>query len=678
MRDEMQGTPELINTLTDAMNRVSKAKDNEEVNTIVEELLIDFTDSESATLLIFDKEKMRLYNDNGAKSQDVSVVGSAGLLGIALLTKKSAIYNHLTSEKHYEAPIDNPYDKKLKSQIIYPLMDGENVVGVVRVSRSIRFNRNYTKNDLDLLKSIQNFLIKILHITSSNDIIGSTIELDEEEVGQKITEVETKRKNDNDEMNSTMLFLSNTVHDIRTPANSLYGFLDLMEEQIKDERILSFIANAKESAEFINHLTDSILERVKYEKESSVSEPTTINTIKFFSNTANIFTANMFKKEIHYLIYIDPLIPKEIELEELKLKRVLINLIGNAYKFTPKDKVIKFSVRCNKADKKLKVSVEDTGIGIAKDRQKDIFKAFEQAESDTSIHFGGTGLGLAISAKYVKDLGGKLELKSQIDEGSNFYFEIPYKAIDATPAHLSFTDLSKHITILTDRPTCIDANNMKSYLQDLSIPSENVTIREAIAEDTTHLFCFEHKFNDDVMHLCKEKDIKLVVIEERLFSITKNPKYTHLKVISENAYYGDVLYSTVSSQRKPRVFIADDNKINVMLLKTILESEYCDISYKLDGQDALDELIKALKENNPFDILFLDKHMPTLSGSEVLGQYKALEEKYSLPHGIVSVSITGDPTITTEEKNLYDMLVSKPFNKDEIRDAFKRAIEKKS
>jgi len=669
----MQGSPELINTLTDAMNKVAKAQNNEEINGVVEKFLIDFSNSETATLLIFDKEKMQLFNDNGERSQDISVVGSAGLLGVSLLTKKSAIHNHLTSEKHYDATIDNPYDKKLKGQIIYLLMEKDEVIGIVRVSRSIRFNRNYTKNDLDLLSSISNFLIKVIHILSSNDIVDEGVQLNEK-VSEQINKVEQKRKNDNDEINSTMLFLSNTVHDIRTPANSLYGFLDLMEEQITDERLLGFIANAKESAQFINNLTDSILERVKYEKESSTSEPTTINTIKFFSSTANIFTANMFKKEIHYLIYIDPLIPKEIEIEELKLKRILINLIGNAYKFTPTDKVIKFIVKYNQAKKSLKVSVEDTGIGIAKESQSAIFKAFQQAEADTSIHFGGTGLGLAISAKYVKDLGGKLELKSQIDEGSNFYFEIPVKVVDETPAHLSFTDLSKHITIFTDNPTCIDANNMKSYLKDLAIPNENVVISDTIEANTTHLFCFEHKFNDEIVSLCSKKNIKLVVIEEKLFSITKNPKYSKLKVISENAYYGDVLYSTVSSQRKPRVLVADDNKINVMLLKTILESEYCEINYSLDGQEALDKLIKGLKSSNPYDIVFADKHMPNLSGVELIQKFKTLESKYKNIKPIKVISITGDPSISNEEKKLYDLIVTKPFNKSEIREAFQKAL----
>ncbi|MEA2029193.1 MAG: ATP-binding protein [Campylobacterota bacterium] len=674
----MEHTPKFINVLTDAMSKVSNAKDNNEINSIIEELLKDITNAERATLLIFDKEKMTLFNDKDENAQNFSVVGDVGLTGQALQAKKSAIYNHVTSEKHYAPDIDNPDKMRIKGQIIVPLLDDDQVSGIVRVSRSVMSNRNFTKSELDMVKSIDEFLIKIIKILL-NGGSNTKIEVNQDEVKEKIAEVEAKRKNDNEEISSTMLFLSNTVHDIRTPANSLYGFLDLMEEQIENERLLEFIANAKESAQFINNLTDSILERVKYEKESSTSEPTTINSIKFFSNVANIFTANMFKKEIHYLIYIDPLIPKEVEIEELKVKRVLINLIGNAYKFTPKDKVIEFRIEYDQASKSLKFSIKDTGVGIAKENQEAIFKAFQQAEADTSIHFGGTGLGLAISAKYVKDLGGKLELESEVDKGSNFYFSIPITVIDETPAHLSFVDTSKFITILTDKPTCIDAMNMKKYLMDLSIPEEKIAISDKVGKSTTHLFCFEHKLSEEVVHGCKEKGIKLVAIEEQLFSITKNSKYSNIKVISENSYYGDVLYSMVSSRRKPRVFIADDNKINVMLLKTILESEYCDIAYALDGQESLDKLVEGLKTSKPYDIIFADKHMPHLSGIEVIQNYKVLEAKYKNIGPIKVISITGDPDISNEEQKLYDLIVSKPFNKAEIRDAFNKVsgIEEK-
>ncbi len=670
----MEQAPKFINMLTEAMSKISKAKDTNEIYAIVGELLKDFTQSDRATLLIFDPENMRLFTDNKASPQDFSIVGNSGLRGQALQTKKCAIYNHVGSEKYYAQEIDNPDKMRIKSQIIVPLMEGDTPRGVVSVSRSVMSNRNFTQNELNMIKSLDGFLIKIINILQSGNL-KEAITVNKEEVEEKIVAVEKKRKNDNEELNSSVLFLSNTVHDIRTPANALYGFLDLMEEQITDKRLLSFIANAKESAHFINTLTDSILERVKYENESSTSEPTTIHTLNFFANIANIFTANMFKKEIHYLVYIDPLIPKEIEIEELKIKRVLINLIGNAYKFTPKDKTITFRIDYTASTHSLTFSVKDTGIGIAKANQDAIFQAFQQAEADTSIHFGGTGLGLAISAKYVNDLGGKLELESELDRGSNFYFTLPTTVVDETPAQLSFTDISKHITIMTRTPACIDAVNIKRYLVDLSIPEENIVISDHIEAETTHLFCCEHMLSQEIVDTCKERGIKLVAIEEELFSITQDTHYKDVTVISQNSYYGDVLYATVSSRRKPRVLIADDNKINVMLLTTILEGEFCEIDYALDGKDALKRLREGLETSNPYAIIFLDKHMAHLSGVELIKQYKSLEASYRHIPPIKVISITGDPLISNEEKKLYDYIVSKPFSKTEIRDVFHTVAE---
>ncbi|MEA2028274.1 MAG: chemotaxis protein CheB [Campylobacterota bacterium] len=305
----MQDNQELINKLTQTMDKVVKAKEHEKIHTILEELLIELTHSEQSTLFLFDPQEMRLYNNNANKTQEIFVVGSAGLLGISLLSQKSMIYNHLTSQKHYDPIIDNPYQRKLKGQIIHPLMKDGEILGVIRISRTIRINRNYTQNDLALIQSMENFLIDIIDVLKSDNQVAVVEEIPKEEPKEKpiskpqerVEDEAVQRTKEAQERDAIMLFLSNTVHDIRTPANSLFGFLDLIEERIEDKQILEFISNAKESAQFINTLTDSILDRVKYTKESSESKPTVINSVKFFSQIANIFTANMFKKGIAYL-----------------------------------------------------------------------------------------------------------------------------------------------------------------------------------------------------------------------------------------------------------------------------------------------------------------------------------------------------------------------------------------
>jgi len=661
----MQNTSsKLIQTLTASMNLVSQTNDPNEINDIIEKLLLDFSESDHATLFLFDPVAQTLYSKNHEKT--LSMIEPQGIIGEAFLKKEAAFYNHLASEKNYVASIDNPDGLKLKSQIVLPIIENEELLGIVRTSRSIRHHQPYQQKDLELLKSLETFLIKIIHIILSDT--QKNIPIDISEINENIEEA-TKEEHPVD-MDSMMLFLSNIVHDIRTPANSLYGFLELIEERIEDKRLKEFIENAKESAKFINTLTDSILEQTKSRQESKNSTPKIIPTIKFFAHIANTFSADMYNKEIDYLIYLDPLLPKEIKVDELKLKRILINLLGNAYKFTPKGKRIDFKVKFDKETSKIKISVSDQGIGIDPSRQKEIFKAFEQAEEETSLQYGGTGLGLSISAQYVNDLEGKLKLKSALDKGSKFYFSIPVEITNPLPSHEPFKNLNKKITILTDCSECIHPKNIVTYLTELGMPETHIDISDTLSTDTTHLFCFQHKLSSDIIETAKKQHIELLVVEESLFSLKTDESEEAYSIISENTYYGDTVHSTVFSEKKKKILIADDNKINIMLLKSMLETEFVETHSTADGRETLDLLKEAYESGMPFDIIFIDKHMPSISGSKVIEEYRAYEKSKNASPAFV-ISITGDPNLSNEEKALYDFFVTKPFNTESVRSAIK-------
>lgn len=661
----MQDIGELTEVLKQGMAEVSQTSDPIKINTIVEGFLKKLFSSEYVTLLLLDKQTNVLYCEKGDKSLSLSMVDAPGLLGNCFLTKQSAIYNHIRSEKLYTPNIDNPHDEKLKSQIIYPLTEDENLLAVLQMSRSIKLSQNYTNNDLSTLKSIEPYLFKLVH-TLFKDDEKSMVEINQHEINQKLHEAERILKDQNTKLNDTMLFLANTVHDIRTPANSLFGFLELIEEKVKDQRLLEFITNAKESAAFINTLTDSILERVKHENDVSVVQETNVNSIQFFASMAEVFTGNMTNKKINYLIDIDPRMPKTIRLDATKLKRVLINLIGNAYKFTPALGTIRFKTEYIQDKQRMKFSIVDTGLGIPKERQQEIFKAFEQADESTSVHFGGTGLGLAISAQYVEELGGSLELESEVERGSTFYFDIPVSVDDpATP--YPFLSYDKHVVIYTKDTTSVHAKLIKEYLVKFRIPENRILILDEIPVSTTHLICSEETLDSSVVSLCEEKNMKLLILENELLSISENSEYAKFPVITKNTYLGDMLYGLASCRRKPRVLIIDDNKINIKLLESILEGEFCDLYYELEGNKGLNRLHSALEEQNPYDIVFLDKHMPDMTGTELLERYREIEKKHPYAK-IYAVSITGDVQVNETEKALFDSFVHKPFKNSQIRE----------
>ena len=659
--------PEQINLLTQTMDQISKATDNEKINRIIEKLFTDFTKSDFASLLIFDKHERLLYGGSKARTIEISMIDPDGLLGKCFLTKEAAVYNHTVSEKNYIPEIDNPNNDKLKSLLLVPLLEDDTLIGIVCTSKTVYNKKKYTNYDLNLLKSLSPFLIKIIHILTSSHNSRYPLNVNATEVVANLEKI-GEQTQDESGTDKSLLFLSNTIHDIRTPANNLYGFLELIEEQTEDKRMKGFIENAKESAQFINTLIDTILDQVKYKNEAQTSKSAIVNTVKFFTQNANIFTANMFNKEITYLVHIDPFIPKQIKVDAVKLKRVIINLIGNAYKFTPKGKQISFNVKFDNKHQTLKISIKDKGIGIEENRQKEIFEAFKQVEVDTDDQIEGTGLGLAICSNYVNKLGGKLKLKSALDKGSKFHFSIPVEVIDNTPAYEKFYDLKKKITILTDHPKHADIENISQYITELGMPSERITVSDTVGYDTTHLFCFQHKLSSDILSLSKQKQIKLIIVEEDLFSLNKDPNFSQLNIMSQNTYYGDMVHNSIFSGEKIKILIADDNKINTMLLKAMLETEYCDISIAMNGEETLKVLKGACYENDPFDIVFLDRNMPIMSGSEVMRDFREFEQEIKTKP-LFGISITGDPGMDSEEKSLYNLFVNKPFKKQDVIEA---------
>jgi len=653
-----------------------QSKDIDLFNEKIQHLFKNLIQSDLVSLFVFDDKtqnlNLKLFYDRKSNILEsvnnndryLSMINPQGCIGKVFLTKTSSIHNYISSDKEYLQSYDNELNHKLKSQLIYPVIDNNELLGIFRLSTTINgVFKKYTSKELALVNSALPYLVSIIKNIISEGNSNSKLQTNNLRDNNSI--LETKKEiNINDD--SMLLFLSNTVHDIRTPANSLYGFLDLLEDQIEDKRLKGFVINAKESASFINTLTDSILETTKNRYESTIKK-TTIASIHFLSEIANTFAAKMLEKKIHYFIFIDPKIPKEIKIDTLKLKRILINLIGNAYKFTPIKNQINLQILWDEPTSKIKFSVKDTGIGIEEKDQKKLFKSFSQARDDISHTYGGSGLGLAISAGYVAEMGGELKLKSRIDEGSEFYFDIPVEIIDNSPSYEKFYNLEKKILILTDYPQARYPKFIQNYLIELGMPKDKIVISDKLEDGITHVICFEEKMTSDILEAETSKQFKLLLIEQRLFSLLNKQELKNINITSKNIYNADAIYSTVFSEKKLKVLIVDDNKINLILLETMLAGEYLDISTSLDAEGALESLKESAKEGRSFDIIYLDKHMEGMSGTELLQKYRKFESKHALKP-IFAVSISGDSEVEAEEKILYNAFVHKPFTKHDVQE----------
>jgi len=223
-------------------------------------------------------------------------------------------------------------------------------------------------------------------------------------------------------------FLANMSHEIRTPMNAIIGFTELLNEQLSEPRLKSYVKTIQTASSTLLTLINDILDLSKIEagKLKISKVPTDIERLAH--EVAAIFTMDIRAKSLDFFVNVDDEIPKSLLIDETRLRQILLNLIGNSVKFTQSG-YIKLSVKALNVDEHLskldlEISIEDTGKGIAKSQLDEIFKEFEQSEGQDSRKFGGTGLGLSISKRLATMMGGEIFVESEEGEGSTFIVKL--------------------------------------------------------------------------------------------------------------------------------------------------------------------------------------------------------------------------------------------------------------
>ncbi|MBS0017900.1 MAG: PAS domain-containing protein [Arthrospira sp. SH-MAG29] len=226
-------------------------------------------------------------------------------------------------------------------------------------------------------------------------------------------------------------FLANMSHEIRTPMNAVLGFADLLQSTITDPQASSYIKAIASSGRTLLALINDILDLSKIEagKLQLYYEPVNIRTI--INEIEHIFEQKVKEKNIKLQVYIAPEIPYSIIMDEVRLRQILFNIVGNSIKFTEFGSV-KIMACCSEVKQNysynsiyLKIAIADTGIGISPEDQHKIFDSFTQSEGQSNRKYGGTGLGLTITERLVHLLGGSIHLESQPNQGSTFTFDFP-------------------------------------------------------------------------------------------------------------------------------------------------------------------------------------------------------------------------------------------------------------
>lgn len=476
----------------------------------------------------------------------------------------------------------------------------------------------------------------------------------------KATELELKRASEaaQEASRAKSQFLANMSHEIRTPMNAILGMLRLLHSTELTPRQLDYASKSEGAAKSLLGLLNDILDFSKIDAGKMELDPQAFRVDRLLRDLSVIVSANVGQKPVEVLFDIDPQTPKVLIGDAMRLQQVLINLSGNAIKFTSEGEVvIQIKVVASAgANFTLKFAVRDSGIGIAPENQKHIFDGFSQAEASTTRRFGGTGLGLSICKRLVTMMGGELSLDSVLGQGSTFYFTITLPATDrvaddpvSLPERLA-TDL--HVLIVDDNAIArellvgmaqswgwqVDAAD--SGPQALSM----LQARAAACLPPYQLFLIDWHMPGmdgwetiarmEQVNAGKPPAITVMVTSQgrEMLSQRSAQEQARLNAFLVKPITASMLFDAVADARaghgnlraRPRVkterigrlqglhlLLVEDNLINQQVAQELLRAEGATIEIADNGQLSLEAIANTQR---PFDAVLMDVQMPVMDG----------------------------------------------------------------
>ncbi len=490
---------------------------------------------------------------------------------------------------------------------------------------------------------------------------------------------------------SKSIFLANMSHEIRTPINGIIGFTELLKKSNLSKEAKEYVNIIDKSTNNLLEIINNILDLSKIENNKIDIEEILFSPIEEFENSVSIYIAKAADKDINLSLNLDLTLKHYLIGDPTKIKEILHNLINNAIKFTPHGGEVEVSIKRvdsqNPNKEKIYFEVKDNGIGIDDDKLEDIFNAFSQADSTITRKYGGTGLGLTISSNYVALMGGHLEVKSKINEGSVFYFTLEF--LKEQPLKSDYKDKLKLKANLFS-PSYADERfqiYISEYLNYFGIEVNGVADLKKIDTKKDLIVVKADLLSEEDFDLLENIKIPILLIlktpyQNRLDNFKSEFVYPVCEPLIQSRVFEilNQIYTSlfgkehvqdsikdIKKVKKPTnknsVLVAEDNEINQTLLAKLLQYLGLQVVTAKDGLEAY-----HVAKKKKFDLIFMDIAMPILNGITATHKIREFEKEQKLSKTPI-IAITANALKGDKEKFLnegFDDYISKPFREVDI------------